>query len=250
MKKIQICIVFIAIVFLHINLFSQDEYIEKYSDREIEEMKADLLKKPLNGFFGLCFTNMVPQNEFMDNIHRTGQGLSLYGGWHFDPFPVAVGLQTDVVFNGSDERVFHVPTSFDYEDTLTTQSMIVPISLFFRLQPEVLGFIDPYLDFYGGINIFSYSVSYDEEDEYPDPKDYLNASWNWGIGAGLMLKIADFFSYPDKRSSFLFDMRIRYMRGGTTKYYTGRIDGLTVKIKEYESNTNMILFHAGFSFRF
>lgn len=246
LKKIRICLTCV-VMFLSISLLKAEDFftMQEYTDEEIQIMKQELLQKPLNGYIGLSFTNMVPQNEFMDNLKRTGQGFSVWGGYHFDPIPIATGIQLDFIFNGSEEIVFRI-----FDDTLSSQSMIIPINLFFRMQPEVLGFLSPYLDIYAGMNLFSYSVSYTKEDEYFEQPDYLTLSWNWGLGIGTMLKLGDFFSYPYKRTSMYFDMRFRYLRGNNTKYFTGRVEGATLKIQEFESNTNMVLFHAGFTVRF
>ncbi len=258
-KIILFCLANVAVWSSSYSIYSQSlADIDKYSENEKEKMELEIMSKPMNGFFGIYFSNMVPQNEFMDNIKSTGQGFSLYGGYHFDPAPMALGFQADIIFNGADERTFSdfyygdPGDEYDYydEDTLSTQSMIFPVSVFYRMQPEVFNFIAPYLDIYGGMNLFLYSVGYDQDDEYPEPDDHFTVAWNWGLGAGALIKLGDFFQYPDSRTAIYADVRLRYMRGGTASYFTGRIDGLTVVLREYKSNTNMILFHIGFHFRF
>ena len=73
-----------------------------YDDQQI----AIVRDKPMNGFFGLSFTNMVPQNEYFDNLPKPGLGLSIYGGYYADPVPIAFGAQIDFLFNGSSEKDF------------------------------------------------------------------------------------------------------------------------------------------------
>lgn len=89
MKKIAFLLSIISIF-----LSSCGIVIAQSDEVLIEQLK----QKPLKGIFGLSFTNSVPQNEFYDNLKKSGQGFSLYGGYNFTPVPVTVGLQTDFLF--------------------------------------------------------------------------------------------------------------------------------------------------------
>ncbi len=104
--------------------------------QEIEALK----RKPLKGMFGLSFTNSVPQKEFYDNLKRSGQGFSLYGGYNFAPVPITLGLQTDFLFYGGDERIFRYKNQGDWtylRDTVSYQNMIIPVTVFMQIRPNV-----------------------------------------------------------------------------------------------------------------
>ncbi len=114
-------------------------YNSAFAQTPEQQEAANVLKrKPLNGFFGLSFTNAVPQSDFQSNLQKTGLGLSLYGGYYADPIPVAFGLQTDLLFFGGDTKYFkYQKAGWNIgTDTVDTQSMIIPITAFVRLQPN------------------------------------------------------------------------------------------------------------------
>ena len=254
LTKIVILALFLLLVFYAKGLSQPSEKID---EQLIEKLKT----KPLNGFFGISFTNSIPQGEFMDNIQRSGQGFSLYGGYHADPLPLAVGIEGDILFYGSQER--RIDYSFkdpfgvyhNYQDTASTQNMIVPIHLFVRVMPD-MKYILPYFEGFLGMTLLTTSYSYKSglyvnNSYYHDDTDESDIAFSYGFSAGVMVKIVDFITIPDSRTSLLFDIKLKYAKGGEANYWDWNVtsEGQFQK-KEYKSNTDIILLLAGITFRF
>jgi hypothetical protein len=252
-SKIIIILIFLLLV-VYAKGFSQTS--EKVDQQLIENLKH----KPLHGFFGISFTNSVPQEEFMDNMQRSGQGFSLYGGYHADPLPLAVGIEGDLLFYGSQERRLDLKwkdpfgITHYYQDTASTQNMVVPIHVFFRVMPD-MKFLIPYLEGFVGMTLLTTSYDYKsglkiDDDYYHSSEDETDVAFSYGISAGVMVNIVDFITIPDSRVSMLFDLKLKYLKGGEANYWDWNVDenGQFHK-KEYKSNTDLILLLAGITIR-
>ncbi|MBI5324166.1 MAG: outer membrane beta-barrel protein [Ignavibacteriae bacterium] len=242
-------------------------------DREISSNEIDKLKNiPTNYFVGLSFTNMVPQKEFFDNLPKSGQGFSIYGGYSADPMPLAFGLEFDFLFNGSGTkyRVINgkfptIDVNYKQSDTVSTQSMVIPMNLYARIQPDIMGYISPYVEFIVGLSVMTLSENYNSGVEFfwnkPDTTFFdttesrSSSAFHYGFGVGAMFKLVDFVGLPASHSSLNFDIRLRYLFGGEASYWkTDRVDFVNNKpvfyISEFKSKTDMIIFNAGLVFRF
>lgn len=263
MKKILLYLSAAALL-ISINSFTFGQ------NRELSKNEIDRLKNiPTNYFIGLSFTNMVPQKEFFDNLPKSGQGFSVYGGYSADPLPLAFGLEFDFLFNGS-----NMDTNFNqgvwknkiYEqrDTVSTQSMVIPINIFARIQPDIMGYVFPYVEFVIGMNILTLSQNYSSTTFFigdtlnPQEKSDSKSSsaFSYGVGIGAMLKLVDFVGLPASHSSLNFDIRLRYMKGDEASYWKTESVGFdindnpTFKTTPFKSKTDMLIFTAGFVFRF
>lgn len=225
----------------------------------IERLKS----KPLNGFFGLSFTNAVPQNEYFDNFKRSGQGFSLYGGYHMDPLPFVFGLESDFLFFGSEER--HDNYTYpdrngnyhSYYDTTKTQNMVIPINVFARVMPTILRTISPYVEGFAGFTYMSLSTDYNSydftiRDNYTKNQSQSDFSWHYGVGAGIMIKLVDFIQIPNSISNLNLDVKLRYLYGGDSKYWKAKFNEQTLQMnpQEFQSKTDMLLLMFGVTFRF
>jgi hypothetical protein len=235
------------------------------SDQEQKDAVERLLRRPLNGFFGFTFTNAVPQKEFFDNIKRSGQGFSVYGGWHMDPYPFAAGIEGDILFYGSDERrgllnwkdpygVWHTD-----HDTISTQNMVIPVNVFIRVMPTIARTISPYVEGIVGVTFMSLSVDYKSSysyagSNYNDKQSKSDIAFNYGVGAGIMIKLVDFIQIPNSISNLNLDIRMRYLYGGEAEYYKAKFDDTKnppqLNLNGFKSNTDLVLFMAGITFRF
>ena len=227
------------------NLFAQTQEQQDAAER--------LKKKPLNGFFGLTFANAVPQGDFYSNLHKTGLGLSLYGGYYADPIPVAFGLQGDILFFGGDTKYFtwQKPGGWNAgTDTVETQSMIIPITVFARLQPNT-GIVFPFIEAFAGVNLFSATATYKPYWGPQDDKDKFSASFAYGLGAGISVKLVDFIQLPNQRTSLNLDIKMRYAFGTNADYYKVKLDNNTTpEFTSFKSETDMIITNVGVSFCF
>jgi opacity protein-like surface antigen len=246
MKKIAFLLSIISIF-----LSSCGIVIAQSDEVLIEQLK----QKPLKGIFGLSFTNSVPQNEFYDNLKRSGQGFSLYGGYNFTPVPVTVGLQTDFLFYGGDERIFSYRNQGGWtylRDTVSYQNMIIPVTILMQVRPNVGEYIFPYFEAFAGFTIFSASSDFKSGLGIEDSKDEISAGWNIGLGAGTMIKLVDFVTLPSFYSRMLLDIKARYVNGTPVQYYmVKQINSDTSPdFRRAKSKTDLVTFQVGLVFEF
>lgn len=250
--------IFTALLFaVIINVaFAQNQKPEqpKYTPEEKKKLTEELKKQPMNGFFGIAFANMVPQNDYFDNFSKSGQGFSVLGGYYYDPAPFAVGGQFDMIFNGSDEKRYKYerPGGWGWgEDTVQTQSTVIGLGAFFRMQPKIKDLAFPYLEAIAGMTMFSTSASYNPNSDFEDTKDRFNVAFHYGVGAGVMLQLADFITLPDSRVMMTLDVKLRYLFGTETDYYKVRInEDLSVDFDKFNTETDMVTTLIGLTFRF
>jgi hypothetical protein len=228
------------------NLFAQKNSAEQMT---VENLK----KQPLNGFFGLTFTNAVPQGDFQTNLNKTGLGLSIFGGYNADPIPLSVGMNADVLFFGGDTKYFTYQRPGGWKggtDTVETQSMVIPVTVFARLQPKA-GIFSPYLEAFAGVNFLSTSADFTPYIGEKDSKSKFNASWTYGLGAGLSVKLVEFINLPSSHSTLNADFRMKYAWGSEADYYKVKIGANSEPIfTSFRSKTDMIITSVGISFSF
>ncbi len=220
---------------------------------EEQQIVEKLKNKPLNGFFGFSFTNAVPQGEFFDSLKNSAQGFSLYGGYDLSPIPVVFGAELDFLFYGGDTRIFEYgPGNWSvYRDTVTTSSSMIPLNVFVKLQPNISNLIFPYVEAIAGINFLSVSADYKSYYGDKDTKDRFSVAFNYGFGAGIMVKLVDFITLPNSYSQLLFDVKMKYLKGTKAEYATVEImDDSSAEFRDFETQTDMIMFLAGITFRF
>lgn len=226
----------------------------------LQSQTIEPAKKNFNGFFGISFTNSVPQGEFQDNIKSTGQGLSVYFGYDTHPLPFVFGLEGDILFYGNDQKtqshswVDPYNVTHYYRDTMEVQNMVIPINVFARIQPSIHDIVYPYAEAFLGLTILSTSLDYStgfnyEGVEYNDSQSKINASFSYGIGVGAMIKV---FEAHNELNDFqiLIDLKARLVKGGEAAYWRGNIVNGKVKLDEFDSKNDMILTHFGVTFRF
>jgi len=257
-------IVFLAVIIGFSSTYAQTMAGEQKNKLSDEEKMIEYLKqKPQQGFFGISFTNSVPQGEFQDNLQKSGQGLSLFGGFYADPLPLAVVLNVDLLFYGGDEkrgrRTFtdQWGVSHYIYDTASTQNIIVPINIFGRLQQNIGNFFFPYAEVNVGMNIFSTSYTYKAGGSYTssvvpyeDTQSNISVAFNYGIGAGVMFKLFEFIELPSSIFSITLDIRMKYLKGSEATYYQGNFVNDKFELDEMKSKTDLIITQAGLTFRF
>ncbi len=250
MKKTFITLSAIALILLSaLPAFAQKGYSEE--DALIEALK----NKPLHGMFGMSFINSVPQNEFFKNVGKAGPGVSIMGGYTFSPVPITIGLQTDLLFYGGDERVFNYYNSGGWiyaRDTISYNNFLIPVTASIMIRPDIENLIFPYFELFGGFTMISASADFKGNYGSDDSKDEFDAAWNYGVGAGTMFKLVDFITLPEFKTRLLLDIKARYMFGTQTNYYIiERINSdSSPEFKKNNSTTDMVTFQVGFVFEF
>jgi len=225
--------------------------IAQTEQQEIEALK----NKPLKGMFGLSFTNSVPQKEFYDNLKRSGQGFSLYGGYNFAPVPITLGLQTDLLFYGGDERIFRYKNQGGWtylRDTVSYQNMIIPVTVFMQIRPNVAEYFFPYFEAFVGFTLFNANSDFKSAFGIEDSKNELSAGWNAGLGVGTMIKLVDFVTLPSYYSRLLLDIKARYAKGSTVDYYIVKQinPDSSPEFRRSKSKTDIATFQIGLVFEF
>lgn len=242
---------------LIILVLSQNEGFSQTKAMSKDELLVEKIKcEPLNGFFGITFTNSVPQGEFQDNVQKSGQGFSLYGGYQANPLPIAVGLEGDILFYGGETRTFTYTRQGGWRafDTVTAQNMVVPIDAFIRLQPSITEFpyIIPYLEGFLGMTLISASADYKPQWGSKDSKSEFRVVFNYGASAGLMFKVFDYIEPPTGHFSIYIDIKGKYLSGAAADYFMVKQinPDSSPDFKSYSSKTDLFLLLAGLTFRF
>jgi hypothetical protein len=249
---------FTVALLMPIFLFAQKGPTSANNEQNSTETdRVEYLKNlPLKSFFGFNFSNSVPQNQFMDDLKKSGPGFGLVGGYKFEPIPIAVGGRIDFHFFGNETR--YIPNTYNgwefWEDTLETSNSSIPIDFFVRLEPNLFNTVFPYVEGGVGFTVMSATASYtshylgDAED-----KDEFSAYINYYVGVGTNIKLVDFVQMPNSNTRMLLDVNFRYLSGDKTQYYTVKPDPnneSSVIFDKYESIPDQILFNLGLTFQF
>ncbi|MCX7736180.1 MAG: hypothetical protein N2319_05665 [Candidatus Kapabacteria bacterium] len=249
MKKIKgIALLSILVIFQSVFAYSQ------WQDKPLEEQLKRIKEIPLSGFFGISATNSVPQNQFQDYLQKSGFGLSLFGGYYADPIPFAAGFNADLIFFGGETKRFKYQKPGGWtigEDTVTTSSLIVPLSVFVRIKPIFFNTFMPYLEGFAGYTILNVSADYKPYWGKSDSKNKTSFAFHYGASAGLMIELVDFIDLPSSHRTMCLDVRLKYIKGNEADYATAKIlDDTTVEFRDFRSKTDMLLLLLGLTFRF
>lgn len=245
-KLLRILISFLIIIlFFNFNLNSQT--LNK--SKKIKKLKHT----PLNTLFGVAFVNSVPQDQFMDNLKKSGQGFTLYGGYDTSPIPLTIGVEASFLFFGGETKYFdYGPGNWRlYTDTVTTQTTIIPFTVFFRIRPEIMKMFYPYIEFSLGATMLSVSADYNADGGATDSKDRFNTAFQYAYGGGIMIKLLDFDDAPGSYAQMLLDTKIKLIKGSNSDFATVKIlDDSSAQFDEFRTKTNTIVFSIGLAFRF
>ncbi len=189
----------------------------------VDHMLIDQLKeKPLGWQFGAHFMVSNPQDSFRRAIEflqspGTGYGFSVQLGYYLDPVPVAFGGEFSLNFFGGNSRRYIVPQGPFYDtlryETLNTH---MPVNMHVRLQPNLYTWVYPYAEVVGGFTVVGSTLDITRTNgptENTDTRTESSLSWQYGFGAGAMVKILDFITLPSSHQRVLLDVRFRFLRG-------------------------------------
>jgi len=185
-----------------------------------EEQIARIKVQPLNVIAGLGFMVNNPQGALADsmrklNLNHTGFGLNLFAGYYMDPIPVAFTGEIGFSFHGTEEKRV-ILSQVIFRDTVdySTSTFSVPFNAAVRLQPNILTWVFPYIEVVGGASLFNstYSVKqFNEVRSADDSESDASIAWQYGVGAGVSVKIADIINLPNTLQRILIDTRMRYL---------------------------------------
>ncbi len=243
LKSLPVFIVMFII--FNINLNSQT-INKQFQNKKLKHI-------PLHYVFGIGFANSVPQDQLMDNLQTSGQGFTFYGGYDTSPIPFTVGIEGSFLFFGGDTKYFdYGPGNWNlYTDTVTTQTTLIPLTLFFRIRPEIMKMFYPYIEFSVGTTMLSVSADYNAAGGATDSKDRFNATFQYGYAGGIMIKLLDFDDAPGSYAQMLLDIKMIMIKGSNSDFATVKIlDDSSAQFDEFRTKTNMVIFSMGLVFRF
>lgn len=187
---------------------------ENETEKDIRAAK-ELIEKPLHGYGSILFINGNPQDGYFQGLlGNNAHGFSIKGGYYFNPVPITLGLNVDVLFYGGDRQMLpRTVLGLKVNDTLETSTTMVPILFHTRLQPQITHYLFPYVELTAGANIYSSSF---ELKPYGNPHvsmSHTELVWNYGIGTGLQIRLVDFVELPSTHTALLLDIYARYLYG-------------------------------------
>lgn len=188
---------------------------------DVDPEVIDRIKRqPLSVIAGIGFMVNNPQGPLADsmqklNLNHTGLGFNLYAGYYMDPIPVAFTGEVGFAFHGTESKRVFVPRvvfrdTVDYETT----SFNIPFNAAVRLQPNIATWVYPYLEIVGGASLFNstYSIRVNpNSDNISQSESDASIAWQYGVGAGVSVKVADLISLPNSLQRILIDTRMRYL---------------------------------------
>jgi hypothetical protein len=210
---------------------------------------------------GLYLTAENPQGDFEDQLDRNAYGIS--GQFFYSPqrSPLALGVELSFMSRGDETHREPFPTTLPdvWVDVVTSDRLLQGLLILRGQTPK--GQIRLYGDALVGFNYLDTwtHVTGDVEVEH-----FINEVRNddvvmaYGLGGGVLISMYE--SKPPKQESLqvLLDGGLRYLLGGKAEYFrNGSVryfDEADLYYYDYddrlESETNMIMMHAGVLIRF
>lgn len=222
----------------------------------VNDSIIDVIKrKPLNWFAGISFSHSNPQGAFRDSLSKIGVnppglGFGLHAGYYFDPVPVSIVLNADYLIYSFDRKRYG--GRFDTTE-YETQSNAIPFNIAVRLQPNFESWIFPYAEAILGGSMFNSSYerrTYNGQRDYDVSSTQRQVSWEfqYGAGAGVMVKIIDIVDLPNALERVLIDVRMRYLSSSSISVTSYQMVGTGSSYRAVNttvSNPASVLFTAG-----
>ena len=211
--------------------------------------------------FGLHYVQSISQGnlrrvfEFTD-APAVGYGFGAEGGLYFDPMPLAIGWEVGLLFNGAESKTLRANDFYNTRFIVSSSNVQIPILMHVRFEPNIESWVFPYAEALGGFTVYSSSVSIERirgVDTARSSDGNGSITWNYGIGAGVAIKIADVITLPNSLQRTLFDVRIRYMWGTDAAIPNAKLDdgndlGYTLD-EVLVVVPQVVMFRAGFIFQ-
>lgn len=227
-----------------------------------EETIRIIKQQPLSSQFEIHYFQSISQGDLRRVFEKlesppVGYGFGAEYSYYFDPIPVSVGGELGVLFNGASSKTLRANDFYRTRFEISASNTQVPVLLHARFQPNINSWLFPYVEAVGGLTVYSSSVTIVEiqrGDTITEHEGDGYVSWNYGIGAGVAVKISDVITLPNSLQRTLFDVRIRYLWGTSTTIPNAVLDegngiGYSI-IGEPVTDPRVVTFRAGFVFQF
>ncbi len=203
---------------------------------------------------GGSFMLGLPQGEFKDKIDRLGYGIQVHGTlWtpsKLRPFTIGLNFGYMVYGHESFRRPFSL-TNPDVYVNVDRTNTLMNFHLLFQVSPFT-GTVRPYIEgLFGGSYVFTSTSIEDEWDNYDDniatSTNFDDFAWNYGGGAGLLIKLTDNLGSV---TTLFLDLKARYLFGSETEYLAEgsiEIDPQTYDVyyDVLKSRTDLLTLHIG-----
>ena len=200
------------------------------------------------GFFdaGVHFTGSLPQSEFKEITDQSGYGVSATALFKMGLLPLKLGVEIGSFGYGKESEKTNL-TGGIAEVESETKNFTGHVIL--RLQQGV-GDFAPYVDCLLGVNVISTETSVKGKSGLGNipsfSPDYKDAAFSYGIGAGLMYKLARFI--PIAGPAIFLDIKARYLFGGESEFKKEgslKIENGVFKFDKDKFNSNQMIYHVG-----
>ena len=218
-------------------------------------------QQALNTQFGLHYVQSISQGSLrsvfeLSEAPPVGYGFGAEGGYYFDPMPLAIGWEVGLLFNGAESKTLRANDFYNTRFVVSSSNVQIPILMHVRFEPNLESWVFPYAEALGGFTVYSSTVSIERirgVDTARSSDGNGSLTWNYGIGAGIAIKIADVITLPNSLQRTLFDVRIRYMWGTDTEIPNAKLDdgnNLGYSLDEVPvAVPQVVMFRAGFIFQ-
>lgn len=241
--------------------------VAQTGDKTEQEIIDRIKNSDLNWFLGGDLQIVNPQGALRDSLQRLGApdvgiGFDFKIGYAMAPVPVAFTLEGGAVFMGGESKELYTQSGL-FRDTITvsTSTTQIPLNLSVRLMPDLGHWLFPYVEGVVGINVHSSSFDLSQrrfEEVRSQSDSRSDVAFNYGVGAGLSLKVADIVNLPNSLQRILLDVRMRYLFGSALDVSTVDMQvnssdpqNTTYAFKSATVNeSDMVFFNIGFSFQF
>ena len=186
---------------------------------------------------GVHFTGSSPQSEFKEIVDQNGYGVSATALFKMGLLPLKFGLEIGSYGYGEESEKTTVPGGVAELES-TTKNFTGHVVV--RLQQGIADFA-PYADVLLGVNVINTETSV-KTGLGSFSKDYNDAALSYGIGAGLMYKLARII--PIAGPAIYLDVNARYLFGGDTEYQK-EVDIIKEQFENDTFNSNQLLYHIG-----
>jgi opacity protein-like surface antigen len=195
-------------------------------DNSEEQLIEQIKQNHLHWFGGINLQVTNPQGPLQSALNDVGSpgsslGFDFRGGYLLSSIPVAFAGEIGFSFLGGDNKQRVVQTGL-FRDTINLQatSIGIPVTLSARFMPNIGTWVFPYVEGIIGFTAYSATFTYSQrrsEEVRSFSEDRSDCAFNYGVGVGASIKIADYISLPNSLQRTLIDVRMRYLYGSAVE---------------------------------
>lgn len=232
--------VFISIALVLCSFTTKAQYstsIGDMYDRPVDTLEHALIEqlkqRNLSWQFGASFLVIDAQDTLRRALKTVGSpgigfGFEFTGSYYFDPVPFALGADVGFAFFGGDTKTYHSPVG-PFTDTLSyqAQNTHIPVLLNARFQPNLFTWVFPFAEVIGGVTLMGSTLDVTRSNglvQTTNTQSESSATWQYGVGCGIMVKLVDFVTVPTQLTRMLLNVRTRYLWGGNASVASFQIN--------------------------